>query len=145
MTRPRTGYAIAKAKTTAKLKAELAAHHATEYNIHTAIVELIERSKLPGVIYWHCPNGARRTHAEAAALKAMGMLAGVADFCFSMPGGRFAFIEVKTKTGALSEEQEAFLAGMERNGNRTAVVRSIDEAAFILSSWGVIRGARVAA
>jgi hypothetical protein len=97
---------------------------------------------MPGVVFWHCPNGAKRAYKEAAALKAMGLLAGVADLQISSPGATHCFLEIKSDTGELTEDQEQFLAAMERNGNRVAVVRSLDEALFVLAAWGVIKSGR---
>lgn len=83
--RPRTGYMIARDKTTAALRGAVASQRRAEYQLHTAIVDLLNACRTPGVVFWHCPNGAKRSAAEAAALKAMGLLAGVADLQISMP------------------------------------------------------------
>jgi hypothetical protein len=62
-----------------------------------------------------------------------------------MPEGRTGYMEVKSPKGRLTEDQENFLAAMAANGNLTAVVRSLDEAADVLAAWGAIRRVRVAA
>lgn len=145
MTRkPRSGYEIAKARTTKALRELVATSGKAEYRLHCAIVELLRTAHLPGVVFFHVENERKRDHKQQAAFKAMGGLAGVSDLVLAIPGGRICFMEVKAATD-LSEAQEAFLAGMEAHGHRTAVVRSLDEAAFILAAWGAIRGATVAA
>lgn len=140
-----SGYTIKRDQTTQALRAEVQSGARAEFKLHAAIVDLLSATRLPGVVFWHTPNGARRKPAEAAALKAMGLLAGVADLCISIPGAKFCFMEVKASHGRLSDEQEAFLAGMERNGHRTAVVRDLGEAMAFLRDWGAIRAVRVAA
>jgi hypothetical protein len=77
---------------------------------------------------WAVPNGGWRNEGTAVRLKREGVLPGVSDLVLSIPKGPFAgaFFEVKTKTGRLSEYQEAFLA--EHEGEYYCkVVRSIDE------------------
>lgn len=53
---------------------------------------------------------------------------GVADIVGVQRGtGRFFALEIKTRTGRVSDEQEAFLANVERAGGLAAVIRSVDE------------------
>ncbi len=140
-----TGYQWARKRMTAALREEVVAMHREEDQLHIAIVHLLEVAAAPGVVWWHTPNGGKRSKREAARFRAMGVLAGVADFAISMPGGRFAFIEVKSRGGCLSAEQKAFLRSMEANGHQTAVVRSLADASAALTGWSAIRNARVAA
>lgn len=142
--RPTTGYQWARARMTAALKAEIASDHKAEEQIHLAIVELLEAAAAPSVRFWHTPNGGKRSKAEAARFKRMGVKAGVPDLIVSIPGA-VAFLEIKAAHGRLSEAQENFLAAMAANGHQTAVVRSLDEAARVLTSWGAIVRVRVAA
>ena len=145
MVKPTTGYQWAREKMTAALKAEVASQGRAEMQLHVAIAELLRATASPGVRFWHTPNGGKRAKQEAAQFKLMGVKAGVSDLVISMPGGRTGYIEVKAPNGRLTEEQENFLAAMAANGNPTAVVRSLDEAVSILTNWGAIRKARVAA
>lgn len=117
-----------------------------EYRLHIAIVELLNRAKVPGVIFWHTPNGGSRNKIEAAKLKRMGVRPGIPDIIISMPDRRMAFVEVKTKGGRVSPEQRAFLLDMHMRGHDTAWVRSLDEAIEFLSDCGAIcSGVSVAA
>lgn len=145
MTRPRTGYKIARDKTTAALKRAVASDGQAEYRLHCAIVDLLTNAARPGVVWWHCPNGGKRHVREAMKFRAMGVLAGVADLQLSIPGGKTCFMEIKGGSGVLSDAQELFLASMERNGHRTAVVRSLDDAMVTLRDWGAIRAVARAA
>ena len=47
----------------------------------------------------------------------------------------FAALEVKTKTGCATKEQQNFLAAVARQGGIAGVVRSPDEAAETIQSW----------
>lgn len=140
-----TGYQIMKRQTTAALKAARSDRFAREYNLQKDIVNAIERIRVPGVIFWHVPNGMKAKPKDVAAMKRIGMRAGVVDLHISVPGVGMCFLEVKTDDGDLTEAQEAFLAGMAAHGHRTAVVRSLDEALHYLAAWGAIRGVSVAA
>lgn len=140
-----TGYEWARKRTTDALRAEVIAVHGEEDKLHIAIVNLLRATALPGVVYWHCPNGGLRSKREAARFRAMGVLAGVADISISLPGGRFLFLEVKSQRGVVSKEQRGFLDAMVANGHFVAVVRSLEDAAKALSSVDAIRKARVAA
>ena len=133
---------INRKRKTDELIAEIAGEAKGEYALHKSIVDALERFRLPGVIWFHCPSGIHASAKAMIRMKPLGFIAGVADLCISIPGNRFCFMEIKTPSGRLSEHQEAFLAGMERNGHRTAVVRSVDEAMFVLRDWGAIRAAR---
>ena len=75
----------------------------------------------------------------------MGMLAGVPDLAFILPGGRTAFIELKTAhnkvTGVqkqyLRPEQKAFRARATELGALYAVCRSLEEVQGTLKAWGI--------
>lgn len=56
------------------------------------------------------PNGGRRDAVTGAKLKAEGALAGVADIFLDVDRGEYhgLRIEMKTKTGRLSDSQKAF-------------------------------------
>jgi hypothetical protein len=145
MTRRISGYDIAKRKTTAALKAELQSGYQSELQLHIAIVDLLKATAAPGVIWWHTPNGERRDKRTAAKLKAMGVRPGVSDLIISAPSGQMMFMEIKCGGGRCTDAQSDFFAAMRANGHSCAVVWSLDEAVAVLSAWGAIKGARVAA
>lgn len=72
------------------------------------------------------PNGANVTEREGKWLKKEGLTAGVSDLILAIPNKNNAgvFIEMKTPTGTVSEEQKEFLTLMRSLGYRTEVVRS---------------------
>ena len=133
MTRRISGYDIAKRNTSAALREFVQADAAAETKLQIAVIELLEAAKVPGVVYWHTPNGGRRSKREAATFKAMGVRAGVVDLIISQPGGVMRYLELKSPRGTVSAEQRAFMTAMEQNGHRTGVARSLDEAAALLT------------
>ena len=107
--------------------------------------------KRPKFVWFHVPNGEDRNIVTAAALKRMGVLAGVWDIPIFGPGGRIFLLEMKrpTKTGELrkplenklSDEQVAFrraLIGLGMPAERFAVADSIDGVTAALKKWGLI-------
>lgn len=140
-----TSHQRAPKRTTDTLRASVIAMRGCEDKLHVAIADLLRRTAAPGVVWWHTPNGGKRSKREAARFRSMGVLAGVSDFAISLPGGRFGFVEVKSPRGQLSAEQHEFLAAMKANGHLTDVVRTMDGALGVLKEWGAIRSARVAA
>jgi len=75
---------------------------------------------------FHVPNGGRRGKIEAARLVGMGVRAGVADWIVLLPGGKFAAIELKRRTGGyLSPEQKSFRDTVEALG--VAVLQVVRE------------------
>lgn len=58
----------------------------------------------------------------------LGSIKGVPDIVGVLPGGRALFIEVKTKTGRLSQEQQNFLENATEQGALAFMARSMEEA-----------------
>lgn len=68
-------------------------------------------------------------------MKALGTMPGVFDIEILAPGGRTFFIECKTDSGRLSDEQQAFKADLIKFGFSYAVVRNLaDLETFILQN-----------
>jgi len=86
--------------------------------------------------FWHVPNGGRRNKREAARLKRMGVLPGVADLAFIVEG-RPAFIELKVDRGKQSKDQLIFEARVVERGGLYRIVRSFDEALDVIDEWGI--------
>lgn len=107
-----------------------------ETRLHIAIVEYI-RWTAPELLVFHSPNEGLRAKAEAAKLKAMGLLAGIPDLAIIAPGGRVFFLEVKTPAGRLSPEQIAVHDHLVALGTPCAVARSIDDARRAFEVWGL--------
>lgn len=111
-----------------------------EDQIQAAVCLHLTVRALPGVVWWHTPNGGSRTAAEAGRFKALGVKAGVPDVLVLRTGQLFA-LELKAPGGRLSEAQRAMLAALKAAGAETAVAVGLDEALAQLERWGLIRRA----
>jgi len=72
------------------------------------------------------PNEGKRSPANAARLKQMGLRPGMPDLIVLAPGGRALFVELKTERGRLSPEQKRAHEAIERLGHAVRTVRSLD-------------------
>ncbi len=111
----------------------------TEFQVHISVARHFRLRAVPGVIWWHTPNGELRNKSVAAKSKAMGVLAGVPDLVL-LHEGRAYGLELKTSTGRVSAEQRAVLAAFEQAGAFTAVAFNVEAALEILRAWGLLRG-----
>jgi hypothetical protein len=73
-----------------------------------AVLEI--RMRYPWMIFWHTPNGGRRSLKDGVRFKMMGTRPGVADLTFLRAARGFfgLYIEVKAGKGRLSEDQLFF-------------------------------------
>jgi hypothetical protein len=115
-----------------------------EYRLQYFVTQLLKFNAAKGVIFYAVPNGEYRSKRTLAKLKGMGVRAGVADIAFVLPGGRAAFLELKSLRGYPSPEQRVFRADVEATGALYAIARTQEEVTDILNSWGVLRGRREA-
>lgn len=99
--------------------------------------------KYPGLEWIYAvPNGARRSAAHGAKLKAEGMLAGVWDLFLPVPGrgpcgGQYLglYLETKTDEGRLTQAQQEFGRFVQQSGYATAVYRSLPEFVNAISAY----------
>ncbi|MFD1189726.1 hypothetical protein [Phenylobacterium conjunctum] len=115
------------------------------------------------LLWWHTPNGGerptveridRRTGAtyrfspQAAKLKRMGTLPGVADCALQLPKGRMGFIELKVGDNKLDPPQEDFRDACLANGHGWALCRSVEQVEETCIRWlatfGLVPRARLA-
>jgi hypothetical protein len=124
-----------------------------EDDLQIATADLCRAVLHPSVIFHHSVNEGKRGKAAAGIAKAMGQLAGFADWMFVwLPAGSnsgiplVGFIELKTDKGVLSDTQKEFRARVTAVGCDWALCRTVDEFLAILKLWGVpMRGAKVMA
>jgi VRR-NUC domain len=107
-----------------------------EARIQAAIVEWV-RTIAPDVLIFAVPNGGLRSKAEAARLKWTGVVAGVPDLAVIAPTGKAHFLEVKTPTGRLSDDQREIITALGRLGSPFMTVTSIDDVRRAFSCWGI--------
>lgn len=108
-----------------------------EDQLQKSVVQYLLLSCPEDVLWYHCPNGEYRSKRTAAKLKLMGVRPGIPDLCFVLPGGRAAFIELKTETGVISKNQKIILGMVRSLGGLHAVCRSLEDVEDILQTWGV--------
>lgn len=95
-----------------------------------------------GYMAHHVPNGAflaggaKDKARQMALLKGDGLCVGFPDLVVMGSRGRVGFMEVKNKTGSLSQGQTQVRDWMKRDQHKYAVVRSIDDAKETLIEWG---------
>lgn len=122
----------------------------TESQIQCAIVEWANHAsiRLPspflssyrvGSFLFAIPNGGKRSITEGIRLKKEGVKKGVSDLFLAIPMDVVEshhpiiyykcglWIEVKTKSGKISKEQQNWLIKMFELGYETVFVRSVDE------------------
>ena len=86
------------------------------------------------------PANEGRSPREGAKLKAMGVVAGVADFIFLLEDEpHWAAMELKAGKNGLSVNQRAFRDRCEALGRPFVVVRSLAEALVHLDEWGLVK------
>lgn len=115
-----------------------------EGRLQAAIVQHLRICGKPGMMFFHTPNEAKRSYGLAASLKAIGMVAGVADLIILHQGRAYA-LEVKAKGGKQSVSQIEFEANCAAAGVPYACVDNIAQALTVLLDWAVIRRMTVAA
>lgn len=100
----------------------------SEDQIQASIVDWLRRCI--DCVVFHIPNGGARSKATGAMLKRQGVLAGAPDLCVitaDETGPITLFIEVKTKTGHLSESQREFRDRCLGYGIHYLVARDLDD------------------
>lgn len=99
---------------------------------------------VPGLLWWHTPNGGYRHIAVAKLLKSMGTKAGVPDLacivpCPCMPNYNLGFVEIKLgKKGRLNEDQIEFEKACKGLRIPYVVARTPDEIDNALRQLGAI-------
>jgi hypothetical protein len=105
-----------------------------EVRLHAAVMRYL-RTVLVDCRAFHIPNGGKRSAETARLMKALGTMPGVFDIEILAPGPRTFWLECKSDTGRLSDEQESFRVDLIKMGFPYAVVRSLDDVRdFILQN-----------
>ena len=83
------------------------------------------------------PNGGSRHIVTATNLKAEGVLAGVSDLFLMIPKGEYhgMFIEMKAKTGSVSDKQKEFMAAASSMNYLAVVCYGFDEAKNAITKY----------
>lgn len=111
----------------------------SELALHKNVITLLAFSAKPRVIYFHCPNGEKRSARTGAKLKAMGVLPGVADIIIIGPRGLVHFLELKRRGETPSANQIAFWEMCERCDVPYRIVDNFEDAQWQLRAWDLLR------
>jgi hypothetical protein len=92
-----------------------------------------------GLLWWHVPNGGKRTAAEGAKFKRMGVKPGVSDLHFVLPSrfntGRFGAIELKIPPNKPEPAQTDFIEAVDAIGARSGVAYNINQFVELITDW----------
>ena len=111
----------------------------TEYLAQKNVIEWCQWQMIP---VFHIPNEGKRTTREGARLKAIGLSRGVPDLMIPVPSGGYhgLFIEMKTKTGRVTEAQAEWMKRLAENGYAVRLCRGSAQAFEAISDYIHERG-----
>ncbi len=91
------------------------------------LAEIPYRGTFLTKFFYAVPNGGYRTKRTGGILKAEGLKKGVPDIhCFiAVPPFHSLYIEMKTKTGELSQDQESMISMLRKEGHKVVICRSV--------------------
>jgi hypothetical protein len=110
-----------------------------EQNIQRAVCQHLRTRGTPRLVWWHTPNGGRRSRIEAAIFAGLGVRPGVADLIL-LHNGRVFALELKTDAGRPTAAQMQFVSDFNAAGGTAAITNGLDQALRALEAWGVLRG-----
>lgn len=112
-------------------------------------IQTLFRSRMrimaPGVSIIAVPNAAKRTQWAAQRAKREGLAKGFVDLIALAPGGKVAFLEMKTAKGRVSESQSEWQERLIGMGFPCGVFRDADTAVEFLRANGFPFIGRIAA
>lgn len=114
-------------------------HGPTEQQIQHAICKHLLWRGVPGLCWFHVPNGGLRSAREAKIMKGLGVKAGVADLILLHNGEAFA-LELKTMKGRATDVQLQFGTAWRFAGGEFYIANGLDDALWVLKSWGLLKG-----
>lgn len=94
------------------------------------------RIMCPAVRLVAVPNGGKRSQWAAGQAKREGMAKGFCDLIALAPGGKVAFLEIKSASGRVSESQREWLDLLTEFGFPCGVFRDADSAIEFLRAQG---------
>ncbi len=133
--------AVIKALGARKPGAVIARPGLSEDSIQMAVARHLDLLAMPGVVWWHTPNGGSRGRAEAGRFKLMGVKAGVPDLVLLRDAHLYG-LELKTQAGRVSPDQAVLHVALRAAGATVAVAYGLDAALRQLEAWGLMKGKR---
>lgn len=113
----------------------------SEHKLQTALCDYLALAARPELHWFAIPNGEKRHIRVAQRLKNEGVRRGSPDLVFMLPGGKVGWLEMKAKTGALSDAQKSFRDKALSLGHAWAMAKTIDEALAFLTSIDALKPA----
>jgi hypothetical protein len=111
-----------------------------EADIHRAVARHLHVRGVPGLLFWHTPNGGARRPTEAAIFKGLGVLSGVADLIL-LHDAKFFALEIKAHSRSrVSPAQKKFVADVRNAGGVAEIAYGLDHALRVLENWRLLRG-----
>jgi hypothetical protein len=111
----------------------------SEQTVQRAVCEHLRQRGARGLVWWHTPNGGRRSPVEAAIFNGLGVRAGVSDLILLHDGRAFA-LELKTERGRPSAAQTQFISEFRAAGGEASIVHGLNQALHTLETWKLLRG-----
>jgi hypothetical protein len=112
----------------------------SEHQLQTAVFEwaATQRQLYPELaMMFAVPNGGARHLLTGMRLKREGVKPGVPDIFLPIPRAPWhgLFVELKTKKGQISEDQENWMLQLRALGYRVLLIRSIDAAMHLITEY----------
>jgi hypothetical protein len=111
-----------------------------EQTMQLAVVEHLRTRGVPGLLFWHTPQGAHySSRVQGAIMKGLGTLPGVSDLLLMHDHESYA-LELKAPGEKPDDNQRAFLLAFWRAGGHAEYADNLDAAIATLEGWGLLRG-----
>lgn len=110
-----------------------------EQHLQRAVCDHLRQRGVRGLLWFHVPNGGRRSRIEAAIFSGLGVRPGVSDLILLNDGQAFA-LELKAEQGRPTTAQIAFISEFRAAGGEGAIATGLSEALRALEGWGLLRG-----
>ena len=109
-----------------------------EQDLQVSVAQLLDSIPIFKDKWCHVPNGGARDAKEGARLKKMGVKKGVPDILIFKMTKNFYLgfaLELKSKTGKITADQEAWLLSFKAEGWATEVCDNIDDVMRIITVY----------
>ncbi|MEP3245141.1 MAG: hypothetical protein ABJN40_13345 [Sneathiella sp.] len=107
-----------------------------EYDLQCAVARFLAIALPPEAVWFHVPNGEKRSKLVSARLKEMGLKPGVPDILI-YHRHQIYFIELKVGSKGASSYQCDMIEALEKNGAIGAICRSVEEVEDFLAAQGI--------
>lgn len=116
-----------------------------EQAIHQTVVAHLKQRGVPGLVFFHVPNGAflgGKRVIQGSIMKSLGTRAGVADLILLRNSNAYA-LELKAEGGRPTEAQMEFMSDWISAGGFGCIVDGLDRALKVLETWGLLVGKKL--